>query len=98
MPQPDTIYLKRRRPCWLCSKSLHPATTGPNRGRYVGVRLAIDGEERIAHASCAGGYEQHTELVATDDAHASLVPIPEGGDGTFGWRKLRAPQDQEKED
>lgn len=52
--EPERVYLRRRRPCWECSKPLRTVTTGPNKGKYSAVLVEVPGFGlRLAHATCA---------------------------------------------
>lgn len=49
------VWLDRRRPCWVCSRSLGWVTTGPNRGKWAAVMIEVDGFERYVHEDCQSG-------------------------------------------
>lgn len=53
--EPITVYLTRRRPCWLCSRSLATVTTGQHKGQYSALQVTIDGHERDVHHQCWHG-------------------------------------------
>jgi len=47
------VYLARRRPCWLCSRSLATVTAGLYKGQYAGAVIESQGHEHIVHIACA---------------------------------------------
>jgi len=48
-----SVYLKRRRPCFLCSRSLQRLGWGPHKGHYVAKEVVIDGLPRFVHGRCS---------------------------------------------
>lgn len=65
-----TVYLERRRPCFLCSRSLQRIGRGPNRGLYAAKEVEIDGIMRYVHGRC-GDLQDH-ELLPADELDEEL--------------------------
>lgn len=61
-----SVYLERRRPCFLCSRSLQRIGWGPNRGRYAAKEVEIDGIKRYVHGRCAE-LQDHELLPSEED-------------------------------
>lgn len=55
------VYLARRRPCWVCSRSLMRLARGEHKGLFVGMRVERMGLERIVHVECADEFSRLVE-------------------------------------